>query len=98
MDAKQGTVAWRHRWHSAESKAKVVAECRHPGVSIGSHHAYVFTNRRANRLKVFAHGGIGLWLCARRLYQERLVWPVNAGSGRIELSRVQLDALVVGLA
>lgn len=62
------------------------------------HHAYVFTNRRANRLKVLAHDGFGLWLCARRLYQGRFVWPVNAGSRRIELNREQLDALVIGLA
>ena len=60
-------------------------------------HAYVFTNRRANRLKVLAHDGVGLWLCARRLYQGRFVWPVNAGSGQIEISRAQLDALVIGL-
>jgi len=50
-----------------------------------------------NRLKVLAHDGIGLWLCARRLYQGRFVWPVNAGSGQIEISRAQLDALVIGL-
>jgi hypothetical protein len=28
-----------------------------------SHHAYMFLNRRANRLKVFVHDGFGLWLC-----------------------------------
>jgi transposase len=61
------------------------------------HHAYLFTNRRANRLKVLAHDGIGLWLCARRLYQGRFVWPVNAGPGQMQLTRVQLDALVIGL-
>jgi len=61
------------------------------------HHAYLFTNRRGNRLKVLAHDGIGLWLCARRLYEGRFVWPVYAGSGKVELSRVQLDALVIGL-
>jgi transposase-like protein len=36
MDVKQGVVGRRHRRHSAEFKAKVVAECRHPGVSIAS--------------------------------------------------------------
>ena len=36
MDVKQGAVGRRHRRHSAEFKAKVVAECRHPGVSIAS--------------------------------------------------------------
>ncbi len=29
-----------------------------------THHAYLFMNRRANRLKVLVHDGFGLWLCA----------------------------------
>jgi transposase len=33
------------------------------------HHAYLFANRRANRIKVLAHDGIGVWLAARRLHQ-----------------------------
>ena len=32
------------------------------------HHAYVFANRRGDRLKVLVHDGIGIWLAARRLY------------------------------
>ena len=31
------------------------------------HHAYLFANRRANRMKVLVHDGIGVWLAARRL-------------------------------
>jgi len=34
-----------------------------------AHHAYLFANRRANRIKVLVHDGIGIWLCARRLHQ-----------------------------
>ena len=30
------------------------------------HHAYLFMNRRANRMKVLVHDGFGLWLCAPR--------------------------------
>ena len=30
------------------------------------HHAYLFANKRANRLKVLVHDGIGLWLATRR--------------------------------
>jgi transposase len=30
------------------------------------HHAYVFTNKRANRLKVLVHDGFGLWLSPQR--------------------------------
>jgi len=37
--------------------------------SARSHHAYLFLNRRASRLKVLVHDGFGLWLCARRLQQ-----------------------------
>ena len=38
-----------------------------------SHHAYLFMNRRANRLKVLVHDGFGLWLCARRLQQGHFI-------------------------
>ena len=33
------------------------------------HHACLFANRRANRMKVLVHDGIGVWLAARRLNQ-----------------------------
>jgi transposase len=59
------------------------------------HHAYCFTNRRANRMKVLVHDGIGIWLAARKLYQGRFLW---ANDGTLhQLSREQLDALVLGL-
>ena len=32
------------------------------------HHAYLFANKRANRIKVLVHDGIGIWLAARRLH------------------------------
>src|SRR5690606_18819873 len=35
------------------------------------HHAYVFANRRATRIKVLMHDGIGVWLATRRLNQGR---------------------------
>jgi transposase len=61
------------------------------------HHAYLFTNRRTNRIKVLVHDGFGLWLCARRLYRGRFVWGDEDGAGRTPLSRAQFDALVIGL-
>jgi transposase len=61
------------------------------------HHAYLFTNKRANRVKVLVHDGVGIWLCARRLYQGRFVWDKSEASIRISLTRAQLDALVIGL-
>lgn len=60
------------------------------------HHAYLFTNRRANRLKVLVHDGIGVWLAARRLHQGKFIWPKDS-TGTLSLTRPQLDALVLGL-
>jgi transposase len=60
------------------------------------HHAYLFANRRANRMKVLVHDGIGVWLAARRLHQGKFVWPKDAGV-TMSLTRAQLDALVLGL-
>lgn len=59
------------------------------------HHAYLFANRRANRMKVLVHDGIGVWLAARRLNAGRFVWPLDGDTQ--SLTRVQLDALVLGL-
>lgn len=61
-----------------------------------SHHAYLFANRRANRMKVLVHDGLGVWLAARRLNQGRFVWP-RPGELQVELTDEQLQALVIGL-
>ena len=60
------------------------------------HHAYLFANRRANRMKVLVHDGIGVWLAARRLNAGKFVWPCD-GAPTLSLSRTQFDALVLGL-
>jgi transposase len=60
------------------------------------HHAYLFANARANRMKVLVHDAIGVWLAARRLHQGKFVWPKDRG-GTLSLTRTQLDALVLGL-
>jgi transposase len=52
------------------------------------HHAYLFTNRRVNRIKVLVHDGFGLWLAVRRLHRGRFVWAA-AGGGRLALTREQ---------
>lgn len=62
-----------------------------------AHHAYVFTNRRANRLKVLVHDGIGIWLCARRLHQGRFSWAGPASGTRMAIDAEQLQALLIGL-
>jgi transposase len=61
-----------------------------------AHHAYLFANARANRMKVLVHDGIGVWLAARRLNSGKFVWPKDSGS-TLSLTRAQLDALVLGL-
>ena len=60
------------------------------------HHAYLFANRRANRMKVLVHDGFGIWLAARRLHKGHFVWPAS-DSDKVSLSQAQLGALVVGL-
>lgn len=62
-----------------------------------AHHAYCFANRRANRLKVLVHDGIGLWLCARRLHQGRFIWAQLGSGKRLQLTHEQLRALLIGL-
>ena len=60
------------------------------------HHAYLFANRRANRMKVLVHDGIGVWLAARRLNSGKFVWP-REGALTATLNQSQFDALVLGL-
>lgn len=60
------------------------------------HHAYLFANRRANRMKVLVHDGIGVWLAARRLNSGKFAWPRDV-AGTLTLTRAQLEALVLGL-
>ena len=68
------------------------------GFALGAqaHHAYVFANRRADRLKVLVYDGVGMWLCTRRLQAGSFVWP-REGSGALNLTPEQFDWLVAGL-
>lgn len=52
------------------------------------HHAYLFTNRRANRMKVLVHDGIGVWLAARLLNSGKFVWPKDITGTLTLLGRV----------
>ena len=38
------------------------------------HCAYLFANKRGNRMKVLIHDGLGIWLCARRLNRGKFHW------------------------
>ncbi|MEK7412281.1 MAG: IS66 family insertion sequence element accessory protein TnpB [Planctomycetota bacterium] len=68
------------------------------GFALGAqaHHAYVFANRRADRLKVLVYDGSGMWLCTRRLQAGSFAWPCE-DAGSLELTREQFDWLVAGL-
>ena len=83
LDMRLGTEA-------ALARVVTVFGAAHP------HHAYLFANRRANRMKVLVHDGIGVWLAARRLNSGKFVWPRDAAN-TASLSRAQFDALVLGL-
>lgn len=63
-----------------------------------AHHAYLFVNRRSNRIKILIHDGIGVWLCARRLHQGRFIWASAASGTQVAISHEQLQALLIGVA
>jgi transposase len=74
LDMRAGT-------DSALARVVKVFGAAHP------HTAYLFANRRANRMKVLVHDGIGIWLAARRLHQGHFVWPNGSADDRVTLSR-----------
>jgi transposase len=73
LDMRAGT-------DSALARVVQVFGAAHP------HTAYLFANRRANRMKVLVHDGIGIWLAARRLHQGHFVWPSGSAADRVSLS------------
>jgi transposase len=60
------------------------------------HHAYVFANRRADRLKVLVYDGAGLWVCTRRMQSGGFIWPREA-TGTMSLTGEQFEWLIAGL-
>jgi len=61
------------------------------------HHAYVFANKNATRIKVLVYDGFGLWLAARRLNRGRFVWADSVDIPSVGLNADQLGALMTGL-
>ena len=61
------------------------------------HQAYCFANRRATRMKVLVHDGVGVWVALRRLNRRRLVWAAGQQS-HFQLDAEQFQALVLGIA
>jgi transposase len=62
-----------------------------------AHHAYLFANKRATRMKVLVYDGLGIWLAARRLNRGHFVWTDGQGDAAVGLNADQWDALVKGL-
>ena len=61
------------------------------------HCAYLFANKRGNRMKVLVHDGLGVWLCARRLNRGKFHWAEAWRGDRVNLTDEQLVALAQGL-
>ncbi len=61
------------------------------------HCAYLFANKRGNRMKVLIHDGLGIWLCARRLNRGKFHWGETWRGDQLRLTEEQLSALVQGL-
>lgn len=76
---------------SALARVVAVFGAAHP------HCAYVFANKRATRIKVLLHDGLGIWLATRRLHEGGFVWATDKHHPHVRLSHEQLSALVLGL-
>jgi transposase len=61
------------------------------------HHAYLFANKRATRMKVLVYDGFGVWLAVRRLNKGHFVWTDGQTEMTVPLNMDQLQALVTGL-
>jgi transposase len=58
--------------------------------------AYVFSNRRRNRLKLIGWDGNGVWLCQRRLHHGHFIWP-QLGDAVCEMTTSQWQYLIAGI-
>lgn len=58
--------------------------------------AYLFCNRRHNRIKLLLWDGTGVWLCQRRLYQGSFTW-LKTDHPVCQLSAAQWQWLVAGV-
>ncbi|MGV8916968.1 MAG: IS66 family insertion sequence element accessory protein TnpB [Pseudomonas sp.] len=72
MDMRAGTETALARVSTAFGAAK-------------PHCAYLFAHRRANRMTVLIYDGIGVWLAARPLNQEKFHWPGIRQGSELEL-------------
>jgi len=58
--------------------------------------AYVFSNRRHNRIKLICWDGNGVWCCQRRLHRGNFTWP-QPGDVSCALTDAQWQWLIAGV-
>src|ERR1035437_4382460 len=61
-----------------------------------SGHLFLFANSRRDRMKILFLDGSSLWVCAQRMEQGRLHWPISA-DGRVQLTREEFALLIGGI-
>lgn len=77
-----------------DSLAMLVQQAQ--GCSPYSGDVFIFRSKRADRIKILAWDGTGLWLHQKRLEQGRFTWP-PVRHGVITLTAAQLAMLLEGL-
>ena len=61
-----------------------------------SGHLFLFSNSRRDRMKILSFDSYSLWVCARRMEQGRLHWPVSE-DGCVQLTREEFALLIGGI-
>ena len=77
-----------------DSLAAVVQQARCDNVFSGD--IYIFRTKRADRIKIVAWDGSGLWLLQKRIENRHFIWP-PLQDGTIVLSPAQMAMLLEGL-
>jgi transposase len=54
-------------------------------------------NKRANRMKLLIHDGLGIWLCAKCLNRGKFHWAQSWRAAQVSITDEQIHALVQGL-
>lgn len=77
-----------------DSLAAVVQQAMHESPFSGD--VYIFRTKRADRIKIIAWDGSGLWLHQKRIENRKFTWP-PVKDGAMILSSAQLAMLLEGL-